>query len=392
MKAVALTNRKGGVGKTTTAVNLAQALIRAGKRVLLIDVDSQGNSTSTYGALIEGQCTLYDVLSNDDPLIEAIQHTKNGDIVAGDPLLDVLHKNIRVTNEEAGLSGTETDPSLISHKISVALVSKLKKKLVTVKDMYDYVIMDTPPSRSLLTETALTAADSCIIPMEADDYTVSGLGQLLSDTVKSIKANSNPNLKVEGLLFCRFARNTNIYKDYYNATADLAPKLGTKVYEATIRTCKDVQEAKPHRKMLHEYAPDCTTSLDYEWFAGEFLYDNEGFLASVYGLKLLAKQHQKENGVFTYADEKDRAGFSFTRNGMEVSFYTVAKGGIFAECKTENNTQIFTVANAESFKKCIPCEEEEGGRLRQVVKKAIQRKKAAHEMSASLSVFEYVMN
>lgn len=242
-------NQKGGIGKTTTATTLASILGKK-KRTLLIDADPQGNSTNTYEAVIEDQATLYDVMVDSDklPLEEAIQHMPNGDIVASDPLL---------VKAEKLLDG------------DVEGLYRLKDAIEEL-DAYDYIVIDTAPSMNVILYNCLIAADQVVIPVTADAYALQGLMQL-HDTIKAVQRRQNPGLSVAGLLLIKFAGRSNLEKNVQEALNELAEKMETTVFETAIRECVKTKEAQSKKKMLIDYAPNCTTMQDYQAFTKELL-------------------------------------------------------------------------------------------------------------------------
>lgn len=242
-------NQKGGIGKTTTATTLASILGKK-KRTLLIDADPQGNSTNTYEAVIEDQATLYDVMVDSDklPLEEAIQHMPNGDIVASDPLL---------VKAEKLLDG------------DVEGLYRLKDAIEEL-DGYDYIVIDTAPSMNVILYNCLIAADQVVIPVTADAYALQGLMQL-HDTIKAVQRRQNPGLSVAGLLLIKFAGRSNLEKNVQEALNELAEKMETTVFETAIRECVKTKEAQSKKKMLIDYAPNCTTMQDYQAFTKELL-------------------------------------------------------------------------------------------------------------------------
>ncbi len=250
-KVIAITNQKGGIGKTTTATALAAILNERGYKTLIIDADVQCNTTDTYNAEYEGVPTLYDVIleeSNPVSLNEAVQKTPMGDIVAADPLLG------------------EADS-----KLSQKGVKGMKKLQQAIKNLegYDYVIIDTPPAVNMVLRNVLIASDEVIIPMTAGRYSFQGI----NDLVESINDASelNPNLKVGGILLVNFNEKTNVSKDTKEALEVVAQSLDTKIFKSIIRNCVKVVEAQSNQKTLIKYAKSCSAERDYEDFVEEYL-------------------------------------------------------------------------------------------------------------------------
>lgn len=252
MKIIAITNQKGGVGKTTTATTVAAALAREEYKVLLIDADSQCNSTDTYRAIVDDQATLFDVLVHGAHIKEAIQHTEVGDIIAGDGLL---------SNAEEKL--TELGKEYV-----------LREALEDLKDLdYDFVIIDTPPKLGILLTNALTAANSCIIPITPDRYAVSGLSDIVK-TILLVRRYSNPNLKIDGLLFTRVNTKTRLYKETREQIKSVCEQLDTTYFDTVIRNAQAMQEAQKNRKSIFDYDSNCKAAHDYEAFIDEYLIKN----------------------------------------------------------------------------------------------------------------------
>ena len=247
-KVIAVTNQKGGVGKTTTVVNMADVLQRKGFKVLLIDTDPQGNATDTYRAVIDGEATLYDLLFEDESPIDCIQHTAQGDIIAADPLLKGAEKKL------SGVDGAY----------------RLGERIEPLLPIYDYILIDTPPTLGVLLTNALTAANSIIVPVTADRYGIQGLAQL-NETIASIKKYTNRNLIVEGLLLVKYNPRTNLSKELYSSLCSIAERFETVVFKTTIRESTKAKEAQTVRQSLFGYAPQCTTALDYGAFISELL-------------------------------------------------------------------------------------------------------------------------
>ena len=244
-----IANQKGGIGKTTTATTLAGVLGKKGK-TLLIDADPQGNSTSTYQAVIEDQATLYDVMVASDalPIEEAIQHMENGDIVASDPLLAKAGKLL-----DGNVEGL--------YRLQDAL---------DVLDGYDYIVIDTAPSLDVVLYNCLIAADQVIIPVTADAYAMQGLTKL-NDTIKAVQKRQNPKLQIAGLLLVKYAGRSNLEKNVREEITEVANQIGTKLFSTAIRECVKTKEAQMKKRLLIDYAPNCTTMQDYCAFVEELL-------------------------------------------------------------------------------------------------------------------------
>lgn len=249
MTVFVVANQKGGIGKTTTATNLAGILSKQAK-TLLIDADPQGNSTSTYEAKVEDVATLFDVMIDSEklPISEAIQSMPNGDIVASDPLLSKAEKML-----DGDVEG----------------FYRLKDALEELEG-YEYVVIDTAPSLNVILYNSLIAADEVIIPVTADAYAMQGIRQLY-DTIMAVKRRQNPNLSIAGLLLIKYSGRSNHEK---TSRADIevqAQEMGTKLFETAIRECVKTKEAQEKKKLLIDYAPNCNTMLDYISFSEELL-------------------------------------------------------------------------------------------------------------------------
>ena len=244
-----IANQKSGIGKTTTATTLAGVLSRKGK-TLLIDADPQGNSTSTYQAVIEDQATLYDVMVDSDalPIEDAIQHMENGDIVASDPLLAKAGKLL-----DGNVEGL--------YRLQDAL---------EMLDGYDYIVIDTAPSLDVVLYNCLIAADQVIIPVTADAYAMQGLSKL-NDTIKAVQKRQNPRLQIAGLLLVKYAGRSKLEKNVREEITKVADQIGTKLFSTAIRECVKTKEAQMNKKLLIDYAPNCTTMQDYCDFVEELL-------------------------------------------------------------------------------------------------------------------------
>lgn len=193
-KVIAIANQKGGVGKTTTAVNLSACLGNAGKKTLIIDCDPQGNTTSGLGfEKDEVELSIYDVLINEASLSDAVLASE--------------FKKLWVCPSNIDLAGAEVE--LVTLEFSAKREELLKNAIAKVKDLYDFIIIDCPPSLSTLTVNALVAADSVLVPIQCEYYALEGLSQL-TKTIKTIKQAFNPDLSLEGVLLTMFDARTNL--------------------------------------------------------------------------------------------------------------------------------------------------------------------------------------
>ena len=247
MKTIAIINQKGGVGKSTTAAQLASGLSLKGYKTLSIDLDAQGNLTYSFGASTDG-ATALGVLTGEVKTADAIQHTEQGDIIPANKALSGADAFIADTGKEY----------------------RLKEALELISGQYDYCIIDTPPALGILTVNALTACDSVVIPAQADIYSLQGIEQL-AETIKPVKKYCNPALTIEGILLTRYSPRSVLSRDIADLAGQLAEKLGTKLFTATIREAVAVKEAQINQQSLYTYAPKAKVTEDYTAFVAEII-------------------------------------------------------------------------------------------------------------------------
>ncbi len=251
-KIVAILNQKGGVGKTTTAVNLIAAIGAHGKRVLLVDVDSQGNSTSGFGIDKRSlKYSSYDMIMNGVPAKDIIITTKFKGV-------DVLPSNIDLAGAELELVDAEKRET------------KIKNALLPLYNDYDFIFLDCPPSLGLITLNSLTAADTILIPIQAEYYALEGLSQLMA-TVRQVKRLYNPLLDLEGVVLTMYDGRLNITQQVVAEVKRFFPK---KVYASVIPRNVRLAEAPSFGLPVMYYDKNSKGSLAYESLAVEFLKQN----------------------------------------------------------------------------------------------------------------------
>lgn len=250
-KVVSIANQKGGVGKTTTAVNLSTILAKKGNKVLMIDADPQGNATSGLGINKDVNFSVYDVIVNDVEIENTVQQT--------------MVKNLDVCPSNINLAGAEVElVSMISRE------HRLKEKIDSQKDKYDYIIIDCPPSLGLITLNAFTASDSVLIPVQCEYYALEGLGQLIN-TINLVKKHLNKELIVEGALLTMFDIRTNLSNQ---VVKEVNKYFENKVYKTVIPRNVKLSEAPSYGMPISVYDPKSKGAKSYEKFVREFLKKN----------------------------------------------------------------------------------------------------------------------
>ena len=251
-KVISVANQKGGVGKTTTTINLCTILAKKGKKVLLIDADPQGNATSGLGVEKEIEVSTYDILANDATIEQSLQ--------------DTAIKNLKVCPSNINLAGAEVElVSMMSRE------QRLKEKLEDVKEKFDYILIDCPPSLGLITLNAFTASDSVLIPVQCEYYALEGLGQLLN-TINLVKKHLNKNIQIEGALLTMYDMRTNLSNQ---VVKEVKKYFDNKVYKTVIPRNVRLSEAPSYGMPITEYDPRSKGAKSYMKFAKEFLKINE---------------------------------------------------------------------------------------------------------------------
>jgi chromosome partitioning protein len=249
---ITITNQKGGVAKTTTAVNLSACIAKMGYAVLLIDIDPQGNASSGVGIDKDKlQYCIYDVLINGLPIESVIQKTE----VDG---LEVVPATIQLVGAEIELV------------TAISRETKLKKALEGIKGKYDYIFIDCPPSLGLLTINALTSADSLIVPIQCEYYALEGLGQLMN-TIELVRKHLNASLEVEGVLLTMFDARTNLA---IQVVEEVKTFFRDRVYKSIVPRNVRLSEAPSHGKPIILYDPKSRGAEVYQELAKEVTGDD----------------------------------------------------------------------------------------------------------------------
>jgi chromosome partitioning protein len=252
-KTIAIANQKGGVGKTTTAINLSSSLASTGKRILLIDIDPQGNATNGFGfEQNKLEKTTYEVLIGKEEIEDAILQTEI-------PNLSLLPANINLVGAEIELVNF------------VGREKILKQRIAPIKNQYDFIIIDCPPSLGLLTVNALTCADSVLIPVQCEYYALEGLSKLLN-TIHMVRKALNPELGIEGVLLTMFDSRLRLSNQ---VAAEIWKLFGDKAFKTVINRNVRLSEAPSHGKPIILYDPSSVGCKNYLDLAKEILKNNK---------------------------------------------------------------------------------------------------------------------
>ena len=254
MKIISIINQKGGVGKTTTVINLASALSQQGKKILVIDLDPQGNATTGLGLsnVEQSDGTIYGVLNGTKLISEVIKKTK--------------FENLDLVTSNVDLSGLEVETAGDADRAFILKV-KLAAYLNDSSGLYDYILIDCPPSLSLLTVMALVSSNSLLVPLQAEFFALEGLTQLMK-TIERIKVNLNPDLVIQGILLTMYDRRNKLSSQ---VEQEARSYFKDKVYQTVIPRNVRLSEAPSHGVPVLIYDKSCPGSKSYYSFTDEFM-------------------------------------------------------------------------------------------------------------------------
>ena len=251
-KIISIVNQKGGVGKTTTAVNLASAVGVAGKKVLLIDLDPQGNTTSAYGIAKNTKNTSYSLLM--------------GEISASEAIVKTAFKNVDVIPTTMDLAGAEIELISVSSRENA-----LKNALSSIRENYDFIFIDCPPSLSIITINALTASDSFLVPIQCEYFALEGLSQLMA-SVRQVKLRYNSLIELEGVLLTMYDGRLNLTRQ---VVLEIKKFFGNKLYSTVIPRAVRLSEAPSFGKPIQYYDKHSKGAIAYNDLAKEFIKRNK---------------------------------------------------------------------------------------------------------------------
>lgn len=253
-KIIAIANQKGGVGKSTTAINLSACLAEENRRVLVVDLDPQGNTSSGLGLDRRSlENTVYDMMINEE-------------VSASDVMVTTEFDGLKIIPSNEDLAGAEIELFDFEDRENM-----LKNKIEPIRNDFDYILIDCPPSLSLLTLNALSAADSVLIPIQCEYYALEGLSQLLK-TIKLVQQRINAALKVEGIVFTMYDGRTNLSAE---VVENVKANLSERVYEAVIPRNIRLAEAPSYGMPINYYEPKSSGAKNYQLLALEVIYYNE---------------------------------------------------------------------------------------------------------------------
>lgn len=251
---IAIANQKGGVGKTTTSINLSACLAETGKKVLVVDIDPQGNATSGLGVeKNELENTIYELFV--------------GECELSDCLIENVLDNLSVLPSNVNLSGAEIDLIGIEKREFL-----LKKYITPIRDNYDFIIIDCPPSLNILTVNAMTTADTVLVPIQCEYYALEGLSQLIH-TINLVKQRLNPELEMEGVVFTMYDARTNLSLE---VVENVKKNLKQNVYKTIIPRNIRLAEAPSHGLPINLYDSKSVGAENYRLLAQEVIYNDEG--------------------------------------------------------------------------------------------------------------------
>jgi len=255
-KVIAVANQKGGVGKTTTSINLATALAAIGQRVVVLDLDPQGNASTGLGVVrADRRATSYDVLVSERPLQDALIDT---DV----PGLAIVPSDVDLSGAELELSDAPRRSYRLRHAID-----RFRRTLASVGEHCDYILIDCPPSLNLLTVNAMTASDSVLVPLQTEFFALEGLTQLMR-TIELVRGNLNKELVIQGVVLTMYDKRNNLSSQ---VEADVRAHFGDKVYETVIPRNVRVSEAPSFGKPVLLYDLECAGSKAYLKLASELV-------------------------------------------------------------------------------------------------------------------------